>query len=45
MSSKSTPHIGHQSGKKNLNGEGLQTVNPFSIKLKVKGSSLKVRKH
>lgn len=45
MSSKSTPHIGHQSGKKNLNGEGLHTVNPFSIKLKVKGSSLKIRKH
>jgi len=44
MSSKSTPHIGHQSSKKNLNGEGLQTVNPFSIKLKVKGSSLKIRK-
>ena len=44
MSSKNTPHIGHQSGKKNLNGEGLQTVNPFSIKLKVKGSSLKVRR-
>lgn len=42
--SKSVPAIGHQSARKNINGEALQTVNPFAIKLKVKGSQLKVDK-
>jgi hypothetical protein len=42
--SKSVPAIGHQSARKNINGESLQTVNPFAIRLKVRGSSLKVDK-